>query len=185
MINRTYIVYPPTDREYIDICVRANTGTRLAPVADPLTFPGATPPPTGWVAACGTGAYYEIRGRTIPFQALAAVGAAGGFTQRTNLGFILSMTPYGQQILAGQGPIVAIQNGVLLSASLLAAVGGDTGGAIPSIILADPTYGVAQPVIRVFSPYEINTEGNLHNCYVLNFSILERKDEDFSPVGSP
>jgi hypothetical protein len=200
MINRTYVVKTPSSSRdaFIDICVRATMGTRLAPVAHPGLFPpGAsiTPPPADWAVACGDGAYYEIRGRTLCFEHLSGEGAVGGFTQRTNLGFILSVTPYGAPNLGagiatltttlGANVISAIAHGTVLSASLLAAVGGDTAGAIPNTVLADPVYGVAQPVIRIFKPAEINTEGQVSQLYIVNLSIAERKDEDYDNTGSP
>jgi len=177
MINRTYFVSLPTTQRtipaFVDLCVRATMGTRLQPVANPVTYGAGnvTAPPTGWAAVCGDAAYYELRGRPLPFEHLFAAGAAGGFTQRLNLGFGLSVNLYGNWQL----PTPTVQ----LSQSLLAAVGGDTGGAMPATNLADPVYGVAQPVIRVFSP----TNALQGLLTVINFSIAERKDEDFDQVG--
>jgi len=177
MINRTYFVSLPTTQRtipaFVDICVHAPMGTRTLPVANPVTYGAGnvTTPPVGWTAACGDAGYYELRGRTLPFEHLFAAGAAGGFTQRLNLGFVLSVSLYGNWQL----PTPTVQ----LSQSLLAAVGGDTGGVIPATNLADPVYGVAQPVIRVYSP----TNALQGLLTVINFSIAERKDEDFSGVG--
>jgi hypothetical protein len=186
MINRTYVVKAPyaARDSFVDICVQATMGTRLVPVADPTLFPpGAsiTPPPTGWAAACGDAAYYEIRGRTLRFDHLAGEGAVGGFTERTHLGFILSVTPYGDPIATANW---AISDGAQLSASLLAAVGGDTAGAIAAANLADPVYGVAQPVIRIYKPVFAG-EGTRAKLYIVNFSVMERKDEDYANIGSP
>jgi hypothetical protein len=52
---------------------------------------------------------------------------------------------------------------------------------IANIVLADPAYG---PVIRVFSPAEWGVE-HVNNLFIVHFSIAERKDEDFSNIGSP
>lgn len=187
MIYRTYVVSLPTAQRtapnYVDICVRATMGTRVLPVANPITYgaPNVTAPPAGWVAACGDAAYYEIRGRVVPCERLFAAGAAGGFTERTRLGFKLIVTPYGDwHSLTGYSPPAA-----QLSQSLWAAVGGDTGGAVPATNLADPVYGIAQPVIRVFAPR--NGEGGPATALLMlvHFDIAERKDEDYSPVGGP
>jgi hypothetical protein len=187
MINRTFIVKTPIEpATYVDICVQATMGTRTAPVANPALFPpgsSITPPPVGWAAACGDGAYYEVRGRPLRCEHLAGVGVAGGFTQRANLGFILSLVPYGNPTILANW---AVADGVQLSASLLATVGGDNGGAgaIATTVLADPVYGVAQPVIRVFSPV-FGGEGAANKLYVVSFSVAERKDDDYSNLGGP
>jgi hypothetical protein len=176
MINRTYIVKTPTGQAlFTDICLRSLMGTRLAPVADPLTYPGSTPPPAGWVAACGDGAYYEVRGRALPFDHIFAEGTAGGFTQRLNLGFHLSIVPC--RSVAG---ITSAITNVLLSQSLLSAVGGDTGGAIVTASLPDQAYG---PVIRVYNP--IATPAPVSGLYMVSLSIAERKDDDYDNTGSP
>jgi hypothetical protein len=176
MINRTYIVKTPSARAlFTDICLRSPMGTRLAPVADTATYPGSTPPPAGWVAACDDGAYYEVRGRPLRFEHLFAEGAVGGFTSRFNLGFHLSIVPYG--VSAG---VASAITGVLPSQSLLAAVGGDVDGAIAASNLADPAYG---PVIRVYNP--TFSQGQVSALYVVSLSIAERKDDDFSNIGSP
>jgi hypothetical protein len=183
MINRTYVVtFPASQRTQVgsvDICVHASMGTRLLPVADPATYGAGnvTPPPAGWVAANGGAAYYELRGRTLNFEHLFAAGAAGGFTQRCNLGFTLALTPYGDwsQWFGYSFPSAR------LSQSLLAHVGGDTGGAIPASDLADPVYGVAQPVIRIYTPEA--QAGFAAGTMLVHLQIMERKDEDFSPVG--
>ena len=183
MINRTYIVsFPTTQRvqaAYVDICVRATMGTRVLPVANPVTYGAGnvTAPPPGWAAACGDAAYYELRGRTLAFERLFAAGAAGGFTQRANLGFHLSVVPYG----ASWASIDVSAIPPLFSQSLLAAVGGDAGGAVPATNLADPVYGIAQPVIRVFTP--VAGESAAAGVVLVTLGIAERKDEDFSPVG--
>ena len=185
MIKRTYIVSLPTAQRtapnYVDICVRATMGTRVRPVANPVTYGAAnvTAPPAGWVAACGDAAYYELRGRVIPFERLFAAGAAGGFTPRVNLGFDLVVTPYSEwATVIDYSPPTA-----QLSQSLLAAVGGDTGGAVPATNLADPVYGVAQPVIRIFAPRNGEGAPLTNHLILVCFNIAERKDEDFSPVG--
>ena len=186
MIHRTYVVnFPGAQRAqpvFVDICVRATMGTRPLPVADPATYGAGnvTPPPAGWVAVCGGAAYYELRGRTISFERLFAAGAAGGFTERARLGFHLSLTPYGDwtAFVAYSPPCVQ------LSQSLLAALGGDVGTAIPATNLADPVYGIAQPVIRVFVPRN-GAAAHAVGPMLVNFSIAERKDEDFSPAGGP
>ncbi len=186
MIRRTYIVSIPTSQrtipQYVDICVRSGMGTRVLPVANPITYGAAnvTAPPAGWVAACGDAAYYEIRGRVVPVERLFAAGAAGGFTERVRLGWKLVLTPYGDWgAAAGYSPLSA-----QLSQSLLAAVGGDVGGAVPATNLADPVYGVAQPVIRVFVP-QIGETLLGGQILLVHFDIAERKDEDYSPVGGP
>lgn len=185
MIHRTYFVSFPvsqrTQAPFVDVCVQATMGTRLMPVADPATYGAGnvTPPPAGWVAVCGGSAYYELRGRTSRFERLFAAGAVGGFTQRCNLGFTLSITPFGDwSPWAGY-----TWPSCRLSQSLLAMVGGDVGGAIAANSLADPVYGVAQPVIRLYTPAA--QAGYLAGTVVVNFSIAERKDEDFSPAGGP
>jgi len=169
---------------FIDICVQATMGTRPLPIANPATYGAAnvTAPPAGWTAVCGDAAYYETRGRTLPFEHLFAAGAAGGFTQKTNLGFKLILTPYGVWM-----PAAAVSPpSALLSQSLLAALGGDVGGAITATNLADPVYGVAQPVIRVYAPYIGEGLGYLTDVRMLvHFEVAERKDEDYSPVGGP
>lgn len=179
MINRTYIVKTPTDQDYVDICVRSPTGSRAAPVANPLLYAGVTPAPTGWAVVCGDAAYYEIRSRTLRIEHLAAEGVAGGYTQRTNLGFQLVVTPYGVQTVQG---LMAVMNGAQLSASLLAGVGGDAGGAIANTVLADPAYG---PVIRIFNPYMDVERSAFSAIYLVHFSIAERKDEDLCNIGGP
>lgn len=187
MIHRTYVVnFPSTQRiqaAFIDICVRATMGTRPLPIADPAVYGAGnvTAPPAGWVAACGGTAYYELRGRTISFERLFAAGAAGGFTERAHLGFHLSLTPYGS---AWDALVGYTKPHAQLSQSLLAAVGGDTGGAIPATNLADPVYGIAQPVIRVFTPLIPQGLSGV-GVMLVHFSIAERKDEDFSPAGGP
>lgn len=188
MINRTYVVKVPTARQgppppSLDICVNWPTGSAAAPVCDPATYPLAfTTPPAGWVAANGTGAYYEIRGRTIPLERLAAVGAAGGFTPRCNLGYLLSIYPamaYDVENAADPTITYNMPN-VLLSASLRAALGGDANApaAIPQVALADPAYG---PVIRIYQ-----ADAAMYMVtYMVHFSIFERQDEDFSATGGP
>jgi hypothetical protein len=184
MIKRTYVVsFPGTQRtspNFIDICVRATMGTRALPVANPVTYGAAnvTTPPLNWTAVCGDAAYYELRGRTLSVEHLFAAGAAGGFVERAHLGFDLIVTPYGDwSAVQGLSPPSA-----QLSQSLLAAVGGDVGGAVPATNLADPTYGVSQPVIRVFTP-RIGPAPILGLNVLVHLNIAERKDEDFSGVG--
>ena len=187
MINRTYIVSLPAAQRvaaaFVDICVQATMGTRLLPVANPATYGAAnvTTPPTGWTAVCGDAAYYELRGRTLPFEHLFAAGAAGGFTQKCNLGFKLVVTPYGDwHTLLGFSPPSA-----QLSQSLLSAVGGDAGGAVPATNLADPVYGVAQPVVRVYAPQDVEPAPATGLLMVVHLEVNERQEEDFSPVGGP
>lgn len=190
MIHRTYFVNIPTAqrsaRATIDICVRATMGTRLLPVADPALYGAGnvTVPPAGWETACGGAAYYELRGRTLRVEQLATAGQAAGYVQRANLGFALSVTPYGGSWLAGAGDRI-LPCSAQLSASLLEHVGGDVGGAIPATDLADPVYGgIAQPVIRIFAPWD---EGGVQvtGLLVVNFDIAERKDEDYDNIGGP
>jgi hypothetical protein len=191
MINRTYVVKLPSNQRqanYVDICVQATMGTRLAPVADPTTYPGATPPPgagpgTNWIAACGNAAYYEVRGRTLRLDHLRGEGAAAGFVQRTNLGFHLSVAPYGDW---SNMWFFALLAGAQLSQSLLEYVGGDTcgAGAIPATNLADPGYDTPQPVIRIYSLNEFSSLEN-GGLVLVNFDVMERKDEDFCHIGSP
>jgi hypothetical protein len=184
MIKRTYVVGFPvpqrTSPNFVDICVRAPMGTRTLPVANSITFgPNVTPPPPNWIATCGDAAYYEIRGRTLSFEHLFAAGAAGGFTERAHLGFDLIVTPYGMSWAIAQGfsPPAA-----QLSQSLLAAVGGDFGNAVPATNLADPTYGVPQPVIRISVP-RVGQTPLMGLAVLVHLNIAERKDEDFSSVG--
>jgi len=190
MINRTYVVKTPSASRagYVDICVQAAMGTRTAPVADPSFLPPGSPitaPLPGWATDCGDGAYYEIRGRTLRLEHLAVDGVSGGFTPRANLGFILTLTPYSSPILQDFGPISAVADGIQLSASLFGVVGGDAGGAIPTVVFNDPVYGSSQPVVRVYAPVELNAEGPLSKIYIVNFSIMERNDEDYSSIGGP
>lgn len=181
MIRRTYVVSLPnsqrTTPHFVDICVRSGMGTRLLPVANPITYgANVTAPPAGWVAACGDAAYYEIRGRVLPIERLFGVGAAGGFTERTRLGFKLVVTPYSDWgAAAGYSPASA-----QLSQTLWAAVGGDIGGAVPATNLADPVYG---PVIRVFTPQIGETLIN-SMLLLIHFDIAQQKDEDLT-LGSP
>lgn len=188
MINRTYIAQFNTLGQgapaILDICVQATMGTRLLPVADPVTYGAAnvTAPPAGWVAANGNGAYYEVRGRTLSLEHLFGAGAAAGFVQRTNLGFHLTVTPYGSW-LAQVGNTVRL-GGVQLSQSLLAAVGGDVGAAIAATNLADPVYGVAQPVIRIHAPNDGESQ-LASGLLVVSLLIAERKDDDYANIGSP
>jgi hypothetical protein len=185
MINRTYFVNVPagqrTQPDYIDICVQATMGTRLLPVANPVTFGAAnvTAPPNGWAAACGDAAYYEVRGRPLRLEHLFGEGVAAGYTQRTNLGFHLTVTPYGDHRGVAVGP-----GGAILSQSLLAHAGGDVGTAIPATDLADPVYGVAQPVIRIYVP---KSEGAAVDTglFVVSLDVMERKDDDISNIGGP
>lgn len=179
MILRTYVVKTPDTDPYIDICVAAPMGTQAKPVANPLVY-GAnnvTSPPAGWVQAPGlgnsSGAYYEIRGRSLRLEARAG---QVGFTPRANLGFHLIVTPYGEQTVPST---TALTNGVQLSASLLAALGGDAGGVIPVATFADPSYG---PVIRLFTLTFVNSRLGNPLCLV-HFGIAENKDEDFSTLG--
>jgi hypothetical protein len=191
MIHRTYVVKTPSGsiNAFVDVCVQAPMGTRLAPVTDPSVLPPGTPvtlPPTGWAGNFGDAAYYEIRGRTLRLERLAG---ANGFTQRTNLGFALVLTPYGaiDHSLDREFSLWNISGGVQLSQSLLAAVG--DGLAIPTTNLADPIYGSAQPVIRVFAPLTVTgdplaqSEGRSFQIYLVHFLIAENKDEDWSPLG--
>jgi hypothetical protein len=184
MINRTYVVNVPGSQRvqapYIDICVRATMGTRLLPVADPVTYGAAnvTAPPAGWVAACGGAAYYEIRGRTLRLEHLFGEGAAAGYVQRTNLNFDLTVTPYGDHRLGGAG---AALGGAQLSQSLLEHVGGDVGTAIPATDLADPVYGVAQPVIRVHVP-QIENLATDTGLLLVSLNIFEMGDDDVHKV---
>jgi hypothetical protein len=190
MINRTYVVNLPSAQraqgQIVDICVQATMGTRALPVADPATYGAGnvTAPPAGWVAACGGTAYYEVRGRTLRFEHLFGAGAAGGFVSRTNLGFHLSVQPYGSW---GAGNSFEHLAGVQMSQSLIAAVGGDVGGAIPppNPNCPDPVYGVAQPVIRIYVPFTEQGAAMAVGILLVNFSIFERKDDDFSNIGSP
>lgn len=185
MINRTYVMSVPgaqrTQPNFVDICVQATMGTRLLPVADPVTFGAAnvTTPPPGWVVACGAAAYYEVRGRTLRLEHLFGEGIAAGFTQRANLGFKLTVTPYGSHLTA-TGPV----GGAILSQSLLAHAGGDGGTAIQTTDLADPVYGIAQPVIRVYVP---KTQGTATDTglFLVSLDIAERKDDDYDNIGSP
>jgi hypothetical protein len=185
MISRTYFAKLASGQRiggYLDICVQHTMGTRLAPVADPATFLGVTAPPAGWVAANGNSAYYEVRGRTLRIEHLFGEGAAAGFVQRANLGFRLSVVPYGNW--QAQVALNFALGGIALSQSLLAAVGGDTSPAIAANNLADPVYGTAQPVIRIYAPMsdQAYVETGL---LLINLDIAERKDEDFSNIGSP
>lgn len=179
MILRTYVVKTPDTDPYIDICVAAPMGTQAKPVANPgLYAPGAvTSPPAGWVQPPGvgnsSGAYYELRGRSLRLEARAG---QQGFTPRANLGFHLIVTPYGEQTVP---PTTNFNNGVQLSASLLAALGGDAGGVIPAATFADPSYG---PVIRLFTLVSINSRLGNPLCLV-HFGIAENKDEDFQTLG--
>lgn len=187
MIHRTYFVYLPgtqrTAPNYVDICVRATMGTRALPVASVATYGAAnvTAPPTGWVIACGDAAYYEVRGRSLPFDHLFVAGAAGGFVQRLNLGFELTVTPYGDW----HSVIDFAPPSVQLSQSLLAAVGGDALPVIPANNLADPTYGVPQPVIRVYAPRDGEGDPVLDVLLLVCLKVSEKKDEDFTPFGAP
>jgi hypothetical protein len=181
MINRTYVakLSAPVLAAYPDLdIVVATPGSRALPVFDPASFPGVsgTTPPTGWATLCGTGWYYELRGRPVRLE--KAFGATG-FVPRTNLGFHVS--------------IVALQNGsptpsdngnllpyVGLSASLMPAPVVNTGLLAPyATALADPAYG---PVIRIYnSPSFLSSAASM--IYLVNFSIAENKDEDFSTLG--
>ena len=179
MIYRTYVVKTPDTDPFIDICVAATMGTQAKPVASPGLYPPGTvtPPPAGWVSPPGagnsSGAYYELRGRSLRLEARAG---QTGFTPRANLGFQLVVTPYGAQTLPFT---MALTNGVQLSASLLAALGGDSGAVIPLAAFPDPSYG---PVIRLFTPTSENSRLGNPLCLV-HFSVAENKDEDFQTLG--
>jgi hypothetical protein len=190
MIHRTYIAALAPDQggqipfPNLDIAVLV-PGTRLAPVADASLFPpgtAITPPPSGWVAANSGGAYFELRGRAIPFEKFAGVS---GFTPRTNLAYHLSICalqePGGTAMQIAPG--LYVPPPLSLSASLAAppsgnaAVFGTFADPFP-----DPGYG---PVIRVWNSMFLHS-GDPENpdpLYLINFMIAENKDEDFSVVG--
>jgi len=176
MINRTYVVKPPTGASpFVDICVASPTGSQVLPVCNPAFYAAAnTPPPAGWAAVNGDAAYYEIRSRVVRLEHLASAGAAGGFAPRCRLGYTLSIYP-----VAGYD--VFQMPSVILSASLYGTLGGDANIPVPAIPLnqlADPAYG---PVIRIYGPDRQSIAAEA--VYMVHFSIFERKDEDFSPVG--
>jgi len=190
MIHRTYIAKLSPEEEgdpspfNLDIMVTL-PGTRLAPVADPSSFPPGTlitVPPPAWILACGDGAYFELRGRAIPFEKFAGVS---GFTPRTNLAYHLSIAVLqepggtGQQGIPGAGmlPLVSLSASLATPPSGNATVFGVYADPFP-----DPGYG---PVIRLWNNPLLHTMDVENNdaIYLVNFMIAENKDEDYNVVG--
>ncbi len=149
MINRGYVVMldtTPGRQVPLDLDIIVGLpGSSTAPVAATAVYPaaGVTPAPAGWTG--GIGAYYEVRGRAIPFE---KTYGQTGFTPRTRLGYYLS--------------IVALQNSVnsalcsnllpmlSFSASLANAPGAGNAtvfGGTYATVLADPSYGGVERLV--------------------------------------
>jgi hypothetical protein len=112
---------------------------------------------------------------------LVSEGVAQGYTQRANLGFKLTVTPYGDHTTS----VPSAGGGAILSQSLLEHVGGDPAPAIPATDLADPTYGVVQPVIRLYVPKSQEGVALDPGLFLVSLDIAERKDDDYDHTGSP
>lgn len=131
MLSRLYIVQMPGESPTtpLDILVQSNPGSPSAPVVT------------------GEGKYYELRGRDLRLEALAADGAAGGFVPRLRLGFTVSVTPY------SANESVAVP-GVQLSESLVGDLSStDSGPSINIPVLSDPN---GEPVIRLVGSSDTN-----------------------------
>ena len=180
MINRVYVVQLAPGSQQgtwldLDICVAGPVGSLTAPVRDIASFPGlaCTTPPAGWVANCGASQYFELRGRTLRLETLFG---ANGFTPRSNLGAIVSVSMYYRG--AGSIPTYLVPP-FQLSASL--AYTGTTPLALP--VFADPAYG---PVIRLHNDGALQDVADPSGAvYIVNFSLPQRKDEDYTAVGGP
>lgn len=180
MINRGYIVLLDTTGQEpdLDIVVRL-PGSATAPVAATAIYPnaGVTPAPAGWNG--GRGAYYEVRGRSIPIEKFSG---QAGFVPVTRLGLRLS--------------IIALQNSqsvgncsnLLPMVSLSATLAPAPGAGNPAVFLtpystafADPSYG---PVIRIDNSVLLSPGSVLGPAmYYVSLGIAEAKDEDFTPFG--
>jgi len=179
MINRTYICKLDSSIATLDIMVRDLAGTQALPVASAAAYGAAnvTAAPADWIALCLTGAYYEVRGRTLRLEQLAAAGAAAGFVPRTRLGWDISVYPIVHAALNGNSGLLPT---IGLSASL-AAEFGDAAVITEPTVFPDPTYG---PVIRLITTDDLIEQDRPRIC-VVHLSLPERKDEDFSNIGGP
>lgn len=189
MIHRTYLAsfFSPGEGfgPGIDIVV-ALPGSRDAPVLDPAVFPAgppSTPAPVGWNAAGTIAWYYELRGRALRIERLAAAGAAAGFTPRTRLGYHLSILNLSQPA-AGPGAGLGAIPSYTLSASLALPPLAD---GVPYFnnaaddVFADPAYG---PVIRLHDTGEFTAgPGAWPPVFLVNLSLAENKDEDWANLG--
>lgn len=182
MIHRTYIVgLNPMLQGLLPLdIVVAVPGSRSAPVLDGVTIWAGqpyTPPPAGWIAACGASWYYEMRGRALRLEALAG---AANFVPRFNLGVHISVCAL--QAADGSASANNLLPEITPSASLapapLAAANAALGAAYVNA-LADPSYG---PVIRVWNDSGLHTEAQ-SMIFMVNLQIAENKDEDFNTLG--
>jgi len=181
MIHRQYVcklavvgeTFPP-----LDIMVQM-PGTYLAPVDNPALFVGiGTAAPAAWQALCGANWYYEVRGRSLRIEHLAAAGAAAGFTPRMRLGAPISIIPLDDQAgLAGvTGAIPPVSISASLAPNPISAVAlGAEIGAFP-----DPAYG---PVIRLRNAAVLYgaQRGNIY--FLVSLGLAENQDEDGSNLG--
>src|SRR5512137_2108421 len=185
MLSRTYIVKIAGEAQQVtiapcDIMVEGVVGTQALPVGSAAFYgaPNVTAAPTTWVAVCHSNAYYEIRGRTLRIEKRAAVGAAGGFIPRFNLGWKLAVHPIAA---AGTDACNLLLPIVSLSASLIGTPGNAAVMNEPTAF-ADPAYG---PCIRIdanTSPAALgaNTTPRIYAVYL---DVFERRDESFSNIG--
>lgn len=186
MINRGYVVMlDVTSRQLVispgsalDIIVGL-PGSATAPVAIDALYPnmGATPAPAGWNG--GYGAYYEVRGRSIPIEKIAG---QAGFVSRFRLGMRLSIVAL--QNVQGSGNCSNLLPMLSLSASLAPAPGAGNPAIFPAdyaTTFADPSYG---PVIRIDNSLLLEP-GSIGGpaLYYVSLGIAEAKDEDFTPFG--
>ena len=187
MLSRTYIVKIAGTALQVpiapcDIMVEGVVGTQALPVGNSAFYGAAnvTAAPADWIAACGSNAYYEIRGRTLRIEKRAAVLAAGGFVPRFNLGWKLSVHPL---IAVGPDACNLLLPIVSLSASLIGTPGNAVVMPEPSTF-DDPAYG---PCIRInanTSPGAFGVD-TTPRIYAVHLNVFERKDEDFCNVGGP
>lgn len=196
MINRTYVVMltsmgrpqlaaqqqvqqQQVNPSSLDIIVGL-PGSATAPVAVAASYPGATvtPAPAGWLGG-PNGAYYEMRGRSLPFEKFSG---QTGFVPRTRLGIRLSIMAL--QNVNSSGDCSNLLPMLGLSASLAPAPGVGAPlvfGTNYAAALADPNYG---PVIRVYDTADLAPDfGADPALYLVSLGIAEAKDEDFTAFG--
>lgn len=147
MISRAYVVTMPSSEEGgsnpVDILVQDDPGSPAAPVSP-----------------SGGGQYWEVRGRPIRFETLAADGATGGFVPLANLGLVVSVVQLGS---AAPALIPSVQ----LSESI-STIASDLGTPF-----ADPD---GQPAIRLTGSG--STEGV---AFLVTVQIAQAQDEDRQP----
>lgn len=166
MIQRTYhcLLSNDLDAPYydLDILVCGPVGTKALPVK----ATGGTTPPAGWAAACGSGAFYEFRSRTLRVEPRSG---AAGFSPRFNLGWNCSIYPYGNSD-SGNGaldtnkvPVIVFSQS--LTGSLLSTAMGSGMSLLP-----DPSYG---PVIRLGNGADL-----AGGQFIVHLNIFDAREED-------